>query len=98
MSDGFSLKRLDLRPFDLGIVLRRLGHSSIYVTATVYAHALASDESAAAEKWEAAIKRAANSKVIEMPRKTKQTRTASVVANASTEQLGEKKATETKLG
>jgi hypothetical protein len=32
-------------------------------------HALTSDESTAAEKWEAAMKRAANSKVIEIPLK-----------------------------
>jgi integrase len=53
----------------LPAVSKRLGHSNIYVTATVYAHALASDESAAAERWEAAMKRAGNSKVIEMPLK-----------------------------
>jgi integrase len=53
----------------LPAVSKRLGHSNISVTATVYAHALASDESAAAERWEAAMKRAGNSKVIEMPLK-----------------------------
>jgi integrase len=53
----------------LPAVSKRLGHSNIYVTATIYAHALTSDESSAAEKWEAAMKRAANPKVIEMPLK-----------------------------
>ena len=56
----------------LPAVSKRLGHSNIYVTATVYAHALSSDESAAAEKWEAAMSRAANPKVLEMPLKKKQ--------------------------
>jgi integrase len=51
----------------LPAVSKRLGHSNIYVTATVYAHALPNDESAAAEKWEAAMNRAPNSKVVEMP-------------------------------
>lgn len=41
----------------LPAVSKRLGHSNIYVTATVYAHALTSDDSSAAEKWEAAMKR-----------------------------------------
>ena len=53
----------------LPAVSKRLGHSNIYVTATVYAHALPKDESAAAEKWEAAMKRTEKSKVIEMPLK-----------------------------
>jgi integrase len=56
----------------LPTVSKRLGHSNIYVTATVYAHALASDESAAADKWEAAMRCAENSKVIEMPLTKKQ--------------------------
>jgi integrase len=56
----------------LPAVSKRLGHSNIYVTATVYAHALPGDESAAAEKWEAAMNRAANAKVVEMPLKKKQ--------------------------
>jgi integrase len=47
-------------------VSKRLGHANVYVTATVYAHALTIDETAAAEKWETAMKRA-SSKVIKMP-------------------------------
>jgi integrase len=53
----------------LPAVSKRLGHSNIYVTATVYAHALPNDELATAEKWESAMNRAANSKVVEMPLK-----------------------------
>jgi len=49
-------------------VSKLLGHSDIYTTARVYAHALASNEAAAAEKWEAAMK-AADSKVVEIPLK-----------------------------
>jgi integrase len=56
----------------LPAVSRRLGHANVYVTATVYAHALTSDEATAAEKWAAAMKRAANSKLVEMPLKKKQ--------------------------
>ena len=56
----------------LAVVSKLLGHSSVLVTANVYAHALASDESAAAEKWEAARQRAAGSKVVEIPLKQKQ--------------------------
>jgi len=56
----------------LPVVSKRLGHTDIYTTARVYAHALASDESAAAQKWEAAMKRAENPKVVEMPLKKKQ--------------------------
>jgi integrase len=41
----------------LPVVSKRLGHSNIYVTATVYAHALSNDESAAAEKWESGMDR-----------------------------------------
>jgi len=41
----------------LPAVSRRLGHSSVYVTATVYSHALSKDESAAAEVWEDVIQR-----------------------------------------
>ena len=55
----------------LPAVSNRLGHANVYVTATVYAHALMSDEATAAEKWEAAMKRAANPKVVEMPLKKK---------------------------
>jgi integrase len=53
----------------LPAVSKRLGHTNIYVTATVYAHVLASDESAAAAKWDAAMKHAPDSKVVAMPRK-----------------------------
>jgi integrase len=56
----------------LPVVSKRLGHTDIYTTARVYAHALASDESAAAEKWETAMQRAEKSKVVEMPLKKKQ--------------------------
>jgi integrase len=55
----------------LPAVSKRLGHSNIYVTATVYAHARGADESTAAAKWELAMKRAGSSKVIEMPLKRK---------------------------
>jgi integrase len=54
----------------LPVVSKRLGHSDIYTTARVYAHALAADEATAAAKWEAAMK-AANSKVVEIPLKEK---------------------------
>jgi integrase len=50
-------------------VSKRLGHTNIYVTATIYAHALTTDEASAAEKWESAMERAANPKVVEMPLK-----------------------------
>ena len=53
----------------LPVVSKRLGHTNVYVTATVYAHVLEGDESAAAEKWDIAMKRAANAKIIEMPLK-----------------------------
>jgi integrase len=52
----------------LPVVSKRLGHTDIYTTARIYAHALAGDEAAAAEKWEAAMK-AADSKVAEIPLK-----------------------------
>jgi len=55
----------------LPVVSKRLGHTDIYTTARIYAHALASDESAAAEKWEAAMQRAERSKVVEIPLKKK---------------------------
>jgi hypothetical protein len=64
-----SSSQIRLAGVPLPAVSKRLGHSNIYVTATVYAHALTSDESAAAEKWEAAMKRAATPKVVEMPLK-----------------------------
>ena len=37
-------------------VSKRLGHSSTYVTAQIYSHALAADEILAAEKWDAAMR------------------------------------------
>jgi integrase len=39
----------------LPTVSKRLGHSSVHVTATVYAHALAKDERAAADAWETSV-------------------------------------------
>jgi tetratricopeptide (TPR) repeat protein len=39
----------------LPTVSKRLGHSSVYVTATVYSHALSKDETAAAEVWDATV-------------------------------------------
>jgi hypothetical protein len=82
----------------LPTVSKILGHSNVYVTATVYAHALASDESGVAEKWQAAMRRAENSKVIEIPRHGKKPRTSGVVANGSTEPTEERKITEAKRG
>jgi integrase len=43
----------------LPTVSKRLGHSSVYVTATVYSHALSKDETAAADVWDEAV----NSKI-----------------------------------
>ena len=40
-------------------VSKRLGHSNVYVTATVYSHALPADEIAAADTWSKAMKKAA---------------------------------------
>ena len=42
----------------LPTVTRRLGHTNVHTTATVYSHALASDELAAADIWSAAMKKA----------------------------------------
>jgi len=39
----------------LPAVSKRLGHSSVYVTATVYSHALSADEVAAADVWDKAF-------------------------------------------
>jgi integrase len=39
----------------LPTVSKLLGHSSTYVTATVYSHAIAKDEAAAAETWDAVV-------------------------------------------
>jgi integrase len=41
----------------LPAVSKRLGHSSVYVTATVYSHALSKDETAAAEVWDATVQK-----------------------------------------
>ena len=41
----------------LPAVSKRLGHSSVYVTATVHSHALSKDEVAAADAWDAASRR-----------------------------------------
>jgi integrase len=43
----------------LPAVSRRLGHSNVYVTATVYSHVLAGDEIQAAKAWEQAMQSAA---------------------------------------
>ena len=42
----------------LPTVSKRLGHSSVYVTATVYSHAFSRDEVAAAELWNTAMQKA----------------------------------------
>ena len=42
----------------LPAVSKRLGHSSVNITATIYAHAFADDELAAAEAWEARMQTA----------------------------------------
>lgn len=39
----------------LPTVSKRLGHSSVHVTATVYSHALEKDERAAADAWESSV-------------------------------------------
>ncbi len=39
----------------LPVVSKRLGHSSVYVTATVYSHALTQDEIAAADVWDSSV-------------------------------------------
>ena len=41
----------------LPAVSKRLGHSSVFVTATVYSHALSKDETAAAEVWDATVQK-----------------------------------------
>jgi integrase len=41
----------------LPVVSKRLGHSSVYVTATVYSHALTNDELAAADVWDSSIQK-----------------------------------------
>jgi integrase len=41
----------------LPAVSKRLGHSSVYVTATVYSHALSKDETAAADVWDATVQK-----------------------------------------
>jgi integrase len=45
----------------LPVVSRRLGHSNVYVTATVYSHVLAGDEVKAATAWEQAMRSATTS-------------------------------------
>jgi integrase len=47
----------------LPTVSKRLGHSSVYVTANIYAHAFSGDEIAAAETWDAAMR-----KTLDQPR------------------------------
>lgn len=39
----------------LPVVSKRLGHSSVYVTATIYSHALSKDELAAADVWDTSV-------------------------------------------
>jgi integrase len=41
----------------LPVVSKRLGHSSVYVTATIYSHALSQDELAAADVWDALVQK-----------------------------------------
>jgi integrase len=82
----------------LTTVSKLLGHSNVYVTATVYAHALASDESGAAEKWQAAMKRAQDPKVIEIPLHGKKSPTSGMAANGSTNSVELEKTTEKKTG
>jgi integrase len=41
----------------LPVVSKRLGHSSVYVTATVYSHALTQDELAAADVWDTSVQK-----------------------------------------
>jgi integrase len=41
----------------LPVVSKRLGHSSVYVTAMVYSHALSTDELAAAEVWDSSVQK-----------------------------------------
>ena len=41
----------------LPTVSKRLGYSSVYVTSTVYSHAMTKDETAAAETWDQSIKK-----------------------------------------
>jgi integrase len=45
----------------LPAVSKRLGHSSVYVTATVYSHALSKDETAAAEVWDNSVQKSIDS-------------------------------------
>jgi integrase len=54
----------------LPAVSKRLGHTNVYVTATVYAHALQGDESTAVAKWETAMNREPNPKVVEIKKKS----------------------------
>jgi integrase len=39
----------------IAAVSKRLGHSSVYTTATIYSHALSKDEIAAADIWDLAV-------------------------------------------
>jgi integrase len=79
----------------LTTVSKLMGHSNAYVTATVYAHALANDESGAAAKWQEAMQRTAGSKVIEI---TKKTSSAGMAANGSTNAIETEEGTEKKTG
>ena len=50
----------------LPTVSKRLGHSSVHTTATVYAHALPKDDIAAAELWDSSIRTAMETKPTEV--------------------------------
>jgi integrase len=59
----------------LPTVSKRLGHSNVHVTATIYSHALPADEIAAADIWADAMRKATSerkpAKVLPMPAKDK---------------------------
>lgn len=55
----------------LPAVSKRLGHSNVHVTATVYAHALPADEMAAADIWGEAMKKAKPANVVPIHSKKK---------------------------
>jgi integrase len=44
----------------LPTVSKRLGHSSVSVTASIYSHAFSKDELAAAEAWDLAMRNASS--------------------------------------
>lgn len=81
----------------LTTVSKLMGHSNVYVTATVYAHSLGNDESGAADKWQEAMERAQDPKVIEIPRRKKAS-TAGVATNGNTKGTETENTTEKKTG